>query len=55
MKTEADRFFQMRVDEKFVAAIDELRVLERPIPSRAELLRRLVFEKVAAAKNLRHK
>jgi hypothetical protein len=43
-KKPPDRFFRMRIseDDNFVERLDELRVLQRPIPSRAAVLRQLV-------------
>lgn len=46
-KTDPDKFFQMRVNEKFVADLDELRVRERPVPTRAEMIRMLVARATA--------
>lgn len=42
MKTEPDKFFQMRTSESFVRDLDRLRKLEDDLPSRADMLRRLV-------------
>jgi hypothetical protein len=36
--------FHMRCDEEFLADLDDLRVRERPVLSRGELIRRLVKE-----------
>jgi hypothetical protein len=36
--------FHMRVDREFIDALDEVRNAERPILSRADYVRRLVFE-----------
>lgn len=36
------RVFQMRVDDDFLRQLDDLRRIEDDLPSRAELLRRLV-------------
>ena len=43
-KTPTERFFHMRIskNDNFVERVDKLRTLQRPIPSRAEMLRRLV-------------
>jgi hypothetical protein len=40
--------FTMRTDQEFLDLLDELRVRERPVLTRAEMLRKLVTE--AAAK-----
>jgi hypothetical protein len=42
-----DRLFQMRIDAEFLRVLDDWRSGERPIPSRAEAIRRLIL---AAAK-----
>lgn len=39
-----DQNFHMRVDEEFLAALDDLRTSERPVPSRAEYVRRVITE-----------
>lgn len=36
--------FTMRTDDDFLDALDEVREGEKPVPSRADMLRRLVFE-----------
>jgi hypothetical protein len=36
--------FHMRCDEEFLADLDDLRVRERPVLSRGEMIRRLVKE-----------
>ena len=36
--------FQMRADVEFIDALDELRLAEKPEMSRADMLRRLVYE-----------
>ena len=36
--------FNMRVEDEFLAALDKLRLAERPACSRAYMLRKLVFE-----------
>ena len=41
-KTETDKFFQLRVNEQFTRDLDELRRLEPDLPSRAEMVRRLI-------------
>ncbi|MTJ81724.1 MAG: hypothetical protein F8N37_12000 [Telmatospirillum sp.] len=47
---EKNKMFQMRVDDEFLHAIDEWRSQQRPIPPRAEALRRLVDKSLEAAK-----
>lgn len=42
--------FTMRTDEEFLEALDAIRELERPVPSRADMLRKLVFEAHRKAK-----
>lgn len=42
MKTDPDKFFQMRVNSAFEEDLDELRRLEFDLPTRAEMIRRLV-------------
>lgn len=45
------RVFQMRTDEEFTRQLDELRRVEKDLPTRAEMLRRLVstaFERMEA-------
>lgn len=37
-----DRVLQMRVDEEFLGLVDDWRGGQRPIPNRAEAIRRLV-------------
>ncbi len=39
-----DRPFMMRVDEAFLAKLDDLRVAERPVKSRSDFIRKLVEE-----------
>lgn len=39
-----DAAFTMRTDKQFLADLDDLRVAERPVLSRAEYLRKLVTE-----------
>jgi hypothetical protein len=43
-----DRLLQMRVDDEFIAIVDEWRAAQRPIPSRTEAIRRLVELGVSA-------
>lgn len=51
MKADPKRFFQMRDgDGSLAESLDELRSRERPVVSRAEIVRRLVQEKLAASK-----
>jgi len=45
-----DRPFQMRVSEEFLAAIDDWRTKQRPVPSRSEAIRQLVEAGIAAKK-----
>ena len=47
---ENDRLFQLRVSEKFFAALDRWRSKQKPIPSRAEAVRVLVA--LGAAKSV---
>lgn len=42
MKTEPDKFFQMRTSESFLRDVDALRRRESDLPSRADMVRRLV-------------
>ena len=42
MKTQPGKFFQMRASEEFTRKLDTLRKREDDLPSRAELMRRLV-------------
>lgn len=42
MRTDPDKFFQMRISKQFIMDVDELRKMEDDLPTRAELLRRLV-------------
>lgn len=42
MKTDPDKFFQMRVNDAFLKSVDELRRMEVDLPTRADMLRRLV-------------
>lgn len=42
--------FTMRADEEFFADLDDMRVQERPVLSRAEYLRKLVREAKTARK-----
>jgi hypothetical protein len=41
---------QMRVDEQFLAAIDDWRAAERPVPSRSEAVRLLCYKAIEADK-----
>ena len=41
-KTVPGKFFQARVNDEFVSDLDELRKSEDDLPSRAEMLRRLI-------------
>jgi hypothetical protein len=42
MSGRKDRFFQMRVDERFLQRLDDLRRAEPDLPSRTEMARRLI-------------
>jgi hypothetical protein len=42
MNVRKDRFFQMRVDERFLQRLDDLRRNEPDLPSRTEMARRLI-------------
>jgi hypothetical protein len=42
-----DRPFSMRVDEEWEKGVDELRKREADLPSRAEMVRRLIEREVA--------
>lgn len=42
-----DRLFQMRVNDEFLAIVDEWRAKQRPILSRSEAIRRLVEQALA--------
>ena len=42
MRTDPDKFFQMRISQQFLKDVDELRKREEDLPTRAELIRRLV-------------
>jgi hypothetical protein len=42
MKTEPGKFFQMRTSQAFLIELDKLRKLQDDLPTRAEMLRRLV-------------
>ena len=39
-----NRPFMMRVDDDFLAKLDDLRVAERPVKSRSDYIRKLVEE-----------
>jgi hypothetical protein len=43
---EKGRWFQMRVDDRFFELLDRLRKNETDLPSRADMVRRLVEEKI---------
>lgn len=43
-----DKVLQMRVSEDWLAIIDDWRAAQRPVPSRAEAIRRLVEFALAA-------
>ncbi len=43
-----DRWFQMRADERFLEKLDFIRKQQDDLPTRAEMVRRLVEEKVNA-------
>lgn len=45
-----DRLFQMRVSKEFLEALDKWRDGKRPIPSRAEAARQIIFESLERAK-----
>lgn len=47
MKTEPDKFFQMRTTDAFLRNVDVLRKREDDLPSRADMLRRLVDRSLA--------
>lgn len=47
MKTDPGKFFQMRASDEFTHNLDKLRKREPDLPSRAELLRRLVDRALA--------
>jgi hypothetical protein len=54
-----DRNFNMRVDQAFDDAVDELRLLMRPIPSKSDAVRAAVFSELSrlrksAVKGHRH-
>lgn len=58
MAEQKTRIFQMRTDQEFTRQLDVVREREDDVPSRAEMLRRLVSEaytKKAPAKNTRSK
>jgi hypothetical protein len=42
--------FTMRVDKEFLDALEELRRLQTPIPSKADVLRELVMEALKRTK-----
>jgi len=42
MKTEPGKFFQMRTNQEFLIELDKLRKMQEDLPTRAEMLRRLV-------------
>jgi hypothetical protein len=42
--------FTMRVDAEFMAALEELRALIRPVPSKAEIIRDLVTAELSRRK-----
>lgn len=42
MKTEPGKFFQMRTTGRFLTDLDQLRKIQTDLPTRAEMLRRLV-------------
>ena len=48
MPEQNDKIFQMRATETFLAKIDDWRIQQRPIPSRAEAVRQLVDIGLAA-------
>ena len=41
---EHDQHFHLRVGDEFFQRLDDLRALERPMPSRAEWIRRVIDE-----------
>ena len=45
-----DTPFTIRVDQKFLDELEELRGLQRPIPSKSEVIRSLVSEALKRAK-----
>lgn len=49
-KTDNSTVFTMRVDAEFLSELDELRALDRPLPSKAEVLRSLVKAELARRK-----
>jgi hypothetical protein len=42
--------FTMRVDQEFLDAVEELRGLQRPIPTKADAIREAVMEALKRAK-----
>lgn len=51
MKTEPDKFFQMRTSESFLRDVDTLRRREPDLPSRADMVRRLVERALQAGES----
>jgi hypothetical protein len=48
MAAEKDRWFQMRADERFFEKLDFIRKQQEDLPNRAEMVRRLIDEKMVA-------
>ena len=55
MRTDPDKFFQMRISKEFMMGVDELRKMEDDLPTRAELLRRLVDRALKQKRNVHEK
>lgn len=55
MRTDPDKFFQMRISKQFIMDVDELRKREEDLPTRAELIRRLVERAMKQNRNVHEK
>lgn len=55
MRTDPNKFFQMRVSEEFLAKLDDVRSQYRPLPTRAELVRMLIEEKYREKRTIHEK
>jgi hypothetical protein len=55
MRTDPGKFFQMRISKQFLDNVDELRKKEVDLPTRAELIRRLVARELEQKRTVHEK